>query len=70
MKSKLEHEIIFSAPVLNTQYFWEEKKILGEQVNIKLLYQESDLFDVGMVMQKARKQGTVLLQWGLIGFYN
>ena len=37
----------------------------------KLLYRESDLFlDVGLVVQKARKQGTVLVQWGLIGFYN
>ena len=43
---------------------------LGEQVNKKLLYRESDLLDVGMVVQKARKQGTVLLQWGFIGFYN
>ena len=36
----------------------------------KLLYRESDLLDVGMVVQKARKQGTVLLQWGFIGFNN
>ena len=35
-----------------------------------LLYQESDLLDVRMVVQKARKQGTVLLQWGFIEFYN
>ena len=34
------------------------------QVNKKLLYQESDLLDVGLVVQKARKQGRVLLQWG------
>ena len=25
---------------------------------------------VGLVVQKPRKQGTVLLQWGLIEFYN
>ena len=39
-----------------------------ERVNKKL--QERDLLDVGMVVQKARKQCTVLLQRGLIGFYN
>ena len=61
---------IFSTPGLNTQYSWEEKKKLREQVYKKLLYRESDLLDVGMVVQKARKQGTVLLQWGFIGFYN
>ena len=32
-----------------------------------LLYQESDLLNVGFVVQNARKQCTVLLQWGLIG---
>ena len=36
----------------------------------KLLYQESDLLYVGLVVQKARKQGTVLLQWCFIVFYN
>ena len=57
--------------VLNTySMLWEEGKKLGEQVNKKLLYRESDLLDVGMVVQKARKQGTVLLQWSFIGFYN
>ena len=35
-----------------------------------LLYPESDLLDVGLVVYKSRKQGTVLLQWGLIGSYN
>ena len=35
----------------------------------KHLYQESDLLYVGLVVQKARKQGTILLQWGMIGFY-
>ena len=35
-----------------------EKK-LGEQVNQKLLYRESDRWDAGLVVQKARKQGTV-----------
>ena len=35
--------------------------VLLLQVNKKLLYHESDLLDVGLV---ARKQGTVLLQWG------
>ena len=29
------------------------------QVNQKLLYRESDWWDVGLVVQKARKQGTV-----------
>ena len=38
--------------------------------NNKLLYLESNLLDVRMMVQNARKQGTVLLQWGLIGFYN
>ena len=38
--------------------------------NKKLLNRGSDLLDVGLVVQNARKQGTVLLQWGLIGFYN
>ena len=47
----------------------EKKKKLGEQVNKKLLYRESDWLDVGLVVQKARKQsGTALLQWGLIEF--
>ena len=41
-----------------------------KQVNKKLLYWEGDLLDVGMVVQKAGKQGTVLLRWGFIGFYN
>ena len=36
----------------------------------KLLCQESDLLDVGLVVQKARKQGTVMLLWGLIEFYS
>ena len=36
-----------------------------EQVNKKLLSPESDLLNVELVVQKARKQGTVLLQWGL-----
>ena len=39
-------------------------QLFGEQVNKKLLYRASDLLDVGMVVQNARKQGTVLLQWG------
>ena len=30
-----------------------------KQVNQKLLYRESDWWDVGLVVQKARKQGTV-----------
>ena len=34
------------------------------------LLNQSDLLDAGMVVQKARKQGTVWLQWGFIGFYN
>ena len=38
-----------------------EKK-LGEQVNQKLLYRESDWWDVGSVVQKARKQGTVYVK--------
>ena len=29
------------------------------QVNQKLLYQESDWWDVGLAAQKARKQGTI-----------
>ena len=29
------------------------------QVNQKLLYRESDWWDVGLVAQKARKQGTI-----------
>ena len=33
------------------------------QKKSKLLYHESNLLDVGLVLQKARKQGTVLLQW-------
>ena len=28
------------------------------------------LLDVGLVVQKSRRLGTVLLQWGLIGSYN
>ena len=33
----------------------------------KLGYRESDLLDVGLVVQKTRKQvGTLLLLWGLI----
>ena len=36
----------------------------------KHLYRKTDLLDVGLVVQKARKQGyTAPLQWGLIGFY-
>ena len=30
-----------------------------KQVNQKLLYRESDWWDVGLVGQKARKQGTI-----------
>ena len=45
-------------------------KKLVIQVNKKLLYREGDFLDVGMVVQGARKQGTLLLQWGFIGFYN
>ena len=37
-----------------------------EQENQKLLYRESYLLDVGLVVQRARRQGTVLLQWGCI----
>ena len=47
----------------------EGKKKLGELVNIKnfSIARESDFLDVGMVAaQKARKQGTVLLQWVLL----
>ena len=33
--------------------------LLYLQVNQKLLYRESDWWDVGLVVQKARKQGTV-----------
>ena len=33
------------------------RKKLGKLVNQKLLYRESDLLDVGLVVQKARKQG-------------
>ena len=36
-----------------------EKKKLGEQVNQKLLYRESDWWYVGLMVQKTRKQGTV-----------
>ena len=32
-------------------------KLINTQVNKKLLYQESDLLDVGLVVQKARTQG-------------
>ena len=46
----------------------EKKK--GEQV-IKNFYRESDLLDVGLVVDKARKQGGMaLLHWSLIEFYN
>ena len=38
-------------------YPYEDLYIL--QVNQKLLYRESDWWDVGLVVQKARKQGTV-----------
>ena len=43
-------------------------QLFGEQVNKKLLYRESDLLDVGLVMQKARKQGGTALQL-TVGFY-
>ena len=36
-----------------------EKRHIYIQVNQKLLYRESDWWDVGLVVQKARKQGTV-----------
>ena len=39
--------------------FLAEKKKIGEQVNQKLLCRESDWWDVGLVVQKARKQGIV-----------
>ena len=68
-KSKLEQQNIQHSCFEYSILLGGEKK-LGEQVNKKLLYRESDLLDVGMVVQKARKQGTVLLQWGFIGFYN
>ena len=35
------------------------KLFIFVQVNQKLLYRESDWWDVGLVVQKARKQGTV-----------
>ena len=41
------------------EHFWQRQKKIGEQVNQKLLYRESDWWDVGLVVQKARKQGTV-----------
>ena len=34
------------------------------------LISKSDLLDAELVVQKARKQVTVLLPWGLIGSYN
>ena len=43
--------------ILNTS--GRDKKKLGEKVNQKLLYRESDWWYVGLVVQKARKQGTV-----------
>ena len=55
--SKLEH----STTVLNQLLSillgrsWKKK----EQVN-KLIYREGDLLDVGMVVQRARKRGTIL----------
>ena len=46
------------------------RKKKGEQV-IKNFYRESDLLDVGLVVDKARKQGGMsLLHWSLIEFYN
>ena len=48
-----------------------ETKIRGTSKLKNSLDQECDLFDVGLVVQKARKQGgTALLQWDLIRFYN
>ena len=35
------------------------QKIKCTQVNQKLLYRENDWWDVGLLVQKARKQGTV-----------
>ena len=59
--SKLEH----TTPVLNQSLSILEQK-LGERVNKKLhRSRESDLLDVGLVVQKAKKQDTVLL----VGFY-
>ena len=43
-----------------TEHSWQRKK-LGEQVNQKLLYRESDWWDMDvglLVVHKARKQGT------------
>ena len=37
----------------------EKTRDLILQVNQKFLYRESDWWDVGLVVQKARKQGTV-----------
>ena len=37
----------------------ETISIIMLQVNQKLLYRESDWWDVGLVVQKARQQGTV-----------
>ena len=51
-----KHWSTLSHKLLNTP--GREKK-LGEQVNQKLLYRESDWWYVGLVVQKARKQGTV-----------
>ena len=51
---------IYNTSALNTP---RRRKKLGEQVNKKLLYRESDLLNVGLVVQKARKLGgTALLQ--------
>ena len=43
---------------IHVLHSWQRKK-RGEQVNQKLLYRESDWWDVGLGVQKARKQGTV-----------
>ena len=44
--------------IILAEHSWQRKK-LGEQINQKLLYRESDRWDVGSVVQKARQQGTV-----------
>ena len=42
---------------------------MHKQVSQSLLYQEIDLLHLGLVVLKARKEGTVLLQRSLIGSY-